>query len=89
MGWKRPDIHLCNPRHAGTTLTCFGTAAPFAFRLLPERSLTAGGRGIARLGADYWDGSHLDGFKTPVYFIGMPGTFFFWPGPEGADSSIR
>ncbi len=88
-GWKRPEIHLYNPRHAGTAMTCFGNATPFAFRLMMDRILTGGGKGVGRIGADYWGPVFLNGFKGTPWIVGMPCNFMLWPGPDGAESSIR
>jgi len=90
-GWKRPDVHLLNPRGGGTVLACGGTSAPATFRLVVDRALVAGCNGIARIAADYWDNVYFCGCKAWHYLIpGMAvASYVLWPGPGGAESSQR
>ncbi len=89
-GWRNPYLHMVNPRWGNTTACANGTSNPFAFRLLIDRALVAGHRGVARLGADYWSGTWLRGYgRLPYLYAGMPGAFLLWPGARGAESSAR
>ncbi len=89
-GWKTaPDrVNLWLPRHWNGIAVCWGTSSPFAYRVGIERALAAGAPGVGRAGADYWDGTWLHDFpRTP--YCGMPLLAVFWPGPGGAESSVR
>lgn len=88
-GWKREQLHLLYPRNQGSVITCFGTASPFTWRLLIDRALVAGTRGICRMGGDYWKRMWLKGFKGRMWMPGLPTMFCLWPGPDGAETSAR
>ncbi|KKK49214.1 hypothetical protein LCGC14_3137310, partial [marine sediment metagenome] len=83
-GWKNPRMHLVLPRVVNTVITVEGPSSPFSYRLAPERALIAAGRGLARIGADYWADTYHAGWRGGVQ-VGMPITAVLWPGPEGAE----
>jgi hypothetical protein len=88
-GWKPRSVNLVISRNYNDVWSAYGSSLPYACRVGPERALAGGGRGIGRIGADYWDSTWLDGHKTPRFMTGMPFLSLFWPGRDGADSSIR
>jgi len=88
-GWSHRYIHLLYPRNQGSVITCFGNASPFTWRLMMDRALVAGARGICRVGADYWKRTWLRGWKGRLWMPGLPCNFLLWPGPDGAESSAR
>ena len=88
-GWKRSNIHLLFPRNQGDVVTCWGPASPFVYRLMMDRVLVAGGNGVARLGAEYWDDTWYNGFKGRIWCPGIAGLMMLWPGPNGAEPSVR
>ncbi|HLX64044.1 MAG TPA: glycoside hydrolase domain-containing protein [Planctomycetota bacterium] len=89
-GWKiRDQILLCTPRVDCGAIVVNGTAAPWAFRIFPERSIFTGYQGTGRAGGDYWAKSYHDGCK---HYGGAPGFSIMkalWPGPDGAEPSAR
>jgi hypothetical protein len=87
-GWKNPELHLCLPRIMNTVLALKGTSLPYVYRLVTERAIAAGGRGVARLGADYWADAYQDGWSGGGQ-VGMSTVALFWPGPKGAEGSAR
>ena len=89
MGWKNKFLYLLLPRSGSSIVSSNGHSPPFVFRLMTDRALVSGLRGIGRLGADYWDDSFFDGMRVPGYAVGMPCTQLFWPGKSGAESSAR
>jgi len=88
-GWKRPDLWLTYPRYWGTVIDCSDYSTPFSNRLMMERAIVAGSRGIGRVGADYWGDTYLDGMRGQHYAVGVPNLFLLYPGANGADTSIR
>jgi hypothetical protein len=90
-GWANPKLEFLNPRGGGSVLCLPGNAPPFGFRLAVDRALTAGTRGLARIGTDYWSGAYYDGTRGGEVYLqpGMPVHALFWPGPEGAETSGR
>ncbi len=89
QGWKSKTTHLLNPRVGGTVFALHTTSLPFAYRVLPQRAVSLGRNGFARVGADEWDAVHYDGMSVPKWLTGMPVLFMLWPGPAGAQPSTR
>ncbi|MFO7900762.1 MAG: hypothetical protein R6V58_17095 [Planctomycetota bacterium] len=87
-GWKNPRLHLALPRIMSTTLALKGTSPPFAYRLVTERALIGGGRGVGRMGVDYWRDAYQDGWAGGGQ-VGMSVVAMLWPGPRGAESGAR
>jgi hypothetical protein len=88
LGWKNPELHVVFPRIENVVLTVDTFAEPLAFRVLPEKSLTAGFRGVGSLGFDYW-GNYAaawdrGGNNTNVNMLELA-----WPGPDGAEGTAR
>lgn len=88
-GWKGKYIYMLMPRSGSSIVSCNGHSPPFVFRLMVDRALVSGLSGIARLGADYWSDSYFNGARVPQYAVGMPCVQMFWPGPKGAEPSVR
>lgn len=89
-GWKPKNyIELYNPRGLGSVIGVFGYSLPFAYRLLPDRSLVVGTAGFARMGADYWNHIYMEGSRSTWCRPGMPIHSVFYPGKNGANSSAR
>ena len=91
-GWRRKDLWMVNPRAGCSVISANGHSPPFAYRMLMNRALVTGCRGIARIGADYWAGTFYLGYKGRAWAGSLPGmgcVGFFWPGPDGAESSQR
>jgi len=88
QGWRNPLLHLVLPRVVNNVITLEGPSSPFSYRLAPERAIICGARGIARMGADYWADTYHAGWNGGVQ-VGMPVTALLWPGPNGAESSVR
>jgi len=91
MGWRNPKLEFQNPRGGGSVLRLPGNAPAFGFRLAIQRALTAGCRGLGRVGADYWKESYYDGTRGGEVYLqpGMNTHVLLWPGRDGADSSAR
>ena len=89
QGWKSPALHVLNPRVGGTVFALHTTSHPFAYRVLPDRSIAFGRVGFTRLGADEWAAIHYEGMTLPKWLTGMPVLFTLWPGKDGAESSAR
>lgn len=88
-GWKSSVVNLNISRNYNDVWTCYGSSFPYACRVGPERALAGGGRGIGRMGADYWLSTWLDGHKPPGFMTGMPFLSLLWPGASGAETSVR
>jgi len=88
-GWKNPELWLTYPRYWGTVIDCADYSPPFSFRMLPDRALASGSRGIGRMGVDYWGRSYLGGMEKMTYPVGVPNLFLLWPGKRGPESSVR
>jgi len=91
-GWQRKDLCMINPRAGCSVISANGHSPPFAYRLLMDRALTAGTRGLARLGADYWDGVFYQGYEGRAWAGSLPGMGchgLLWPGKGGAEPSQR
>jgi len=54
-----------------------------------DRALAQGRTGFTRVGADEWAGIHYDGMDVPRWLTGIPVLFLLWPGPQGAETSVR
>jgi hypothetical protein len=89
MGWKSPAIHLLNPRAGGTAFAVHTTSLPFVWRVMPERALSWGRGGFTRVAVDDWGSLHYGGMVLPKWLTGIPVLHMFWPGKDGAESSIR
>ena len=91
-GWRRNDLALLNPRAGSSVVSANGHSPPLPYRLLMNRALAAGVRGVARMGADYWDGAFYQGYTGRAWAGALPGIgclSLLWPGEAGADSSQR
>jgi len=89
-GWKAltGPANCWLPRHWNSIAVTEGVSAPPSFRIGLERALVAGCPGMARVGADYWLATWLNG--TPMHpYAGMPISSVLWPGEDGAESSVR
>jgi hypothetical protein len=90
LGWKRPDMMVLNGRGGGTVTCLSGSYGAFGFRLVVDRALVAGVRGIGRIGADNWKGIYLDGFGGTGWLPpGLSVASLLWPGKDGAELSQR
>jgi len=89
MGWKSRTLHLNNPRPGGTCLALHTTSLPWACRLLADRCIAMGRCGFTRVGADEWAATHYDRMTVPRWITGVPVLFALWPGPSGAETSVR
>jgi len=92
QGWRHPNLFLLNPRSGCSVVSAHGHSPPFAYRMLMGRALAAGCRGIARIGADYWDGTFYRGYDGRAWPGSLPGMgclSLLWPGPDGAEPSQR
>jgi hypothetical protein len=88
MGWKNPVLHVVFPRVENSVLTVDTYSDPYAFRLLPERSIVHGGRGVGRMGFDFW-GNYAGGWDPGQNNSTMNMHDLSWPGPEGAEGTAR
>jgi hypothetical protein len=91
-GWRREDLWMINPRAGCSVVSANGHSPPFAYRMLTNRALVAGCRGIARIGADYWDDTFYQGYEGRAWAGSLPGmgcVGLLWPGPDGAETSQR
>ena len=91
-GWRHPNLFLLNPRSGCSVVSAHGHSPPFAYRMLIGRALAAGCRGIARIGADYWNGTFYRGYDGRAWPGALPGMgclSLLWPGPDGAEPSQR
>ena len=88
-GWKNPEVWVTYPRYWGTVIDCSDYSPPFSFRMLPDRAIAAGSRGIGRMGVDYWGRSYLGGMEKMTYPVGVPNLFLLWPGRDGPEPSVR
>lgn len=88
MGWKNPELHVVFPRIENHVLTVDTFAEPLAFRILAEKSLVHGARGVGSMGFDYWGNYgaawNRGGNNTDVNMLELS-----WPGPEGAEGTVR
>ncbi|HUT33622.1 MAG TPA: glycoside hydrolase domain-containing protein [Planctomycetota bacterium] len=90
LGWKRQNICLLNPRVLSSCATTEGHSPPFNFRLMVDRALVSGYNGIGRIGGDYWAGAYYDGCRVNAYHqAGFSVLKTLWPGPDGAEPSVR
>ncbi len=87
-GWKNPLLWLAYPRYWGTIIDCSDYSPPFCFRMMTERAVASGARGIGRVGADYWGDVYLRG-HVATYAVGVPNLFLLFPGKDGAETSMR
>ncbi|MGA2032745.1 MAG: glycoside hydrolase domain-containing protein [Thermoguttaceae bacterium] len=87
-GWKNPLLWLAYPRYWGTIIDCSDYSPPFCFRMMTERALASGARGIGRVGTDYWGDVYLRG-HVATYAVGVPNLFLLFPGKDGAETSMR
>ncbi len=91
-GWRRRDLCLLNPRAGCSVASGNGHSPPFAYRLLMDRALVAGCRGLARMGADYWDGVFYQGYSGRAWPGSLPGIgclSLLWAGQSGGEPSQR
>lgn len=87
-GWANDALHLSLPRTQNAVLCVIGGAVPYYWRIYPELALCGGARGIARIGADYWEQTCYDGWRGGGQ-VGLAVTGLFWPGKDEANSSAR
>ena len=87
-GWQNPLLWLAYPRYWGTIIDCSDYSPPFCFRMMTERALASGARGIGRVGADYWGDVYLRG-HVATYAVGVPNLFLLFPGKDGPETSMR
>jgi hypothetical protein len=87
-GWKNPLLWLAYPRYWGTIIDCSDYSPPFCFRMMTERALAAGARGVGRVGADYWGDVYLRG-HVATYAVGVPNLFLLFPGKDATETSMR
>ena len=89
-GWKAltGPINCWLPRHWNSIAVHEGVSAPAAFRIGLERALASGCPGMARAGADYWQQTWCYNSQLSPY-AGNPIVALFWPGADGAESSLR
>lgn len=85
-GWQESaNIGLLNPRRGGGLFGSDGCSPPFTFRLMTDRALAGGLRGVTRMGADFWSGAYREGFSGAAWAMpGMPCIILLWPGEQGA-----
>jgi hypothetical protein len=91
-GWKSDSdrVGLLNPRRGGGLFGSDGCSPPFTFRMMADRALVGGLKGVTRMGADFFDGVYREGYKGAAYAMpGMPCAKLFWPGDKGAEPSQR
>jgi len=88
MGWKNPQLHVVFPRIENTVLTVDTYSEPYAFRLLPEKGVVHGGRGVGRMGFDFW-GNYAGGWYPGGNNSTMNMHDLSWPGPDGAEGTAR
>lgn len=88
-GWKRSEHWLTYPRYWGTIIDCSDYAPAFSYRMMLDRAIAAGSRGVSRVGVDYWGKTYLDGMKGYTYPVGVPNLFVLWPGKDGPEPSVR
>jgi hypothetical protein len=89
-GWKNPYVHLLMPRTGGSIICVEGTSTPFTWRVMCDRALHSGMNGLGRMGADYFDGTWMDGFKGGEWLlVGRACVQTLWPGTDGVESSAR
>jgi len=89
QGWKSQTAHLTIPRIDSSVISLSTASHPFAFRMLPGRSLAMGRSGFFKMGADEWATAHWDGMRIPTWVVGQPVLFLLWPGEDGAEPSAR
>jgi hypothetical protein len=89
LGWKNSNMHLLSPRVDSTCISMHTTSYPFAWRVMPDQALARGRNGIARIAADGWAGTYFSGMAPRIWVTGLPILFTLWPGPQGAESSVR
>jgi hypothetical protein len=92
LGWKNPKYALTNPRAGSSVISANGHSPAFPYRLLPERALAVGYRGVGRMGADYWKEIFYSGVIGRAWAGAMPGIgclSLYWPGKKGAEPSQR
>jgi len=87
-GWKRPELWLAYPRYWGTVIDCNDYSPPFCFRMMTERAIASGARGISRVGVDYWGDAYLRG-HVATYPVGVPNLFVLFPGKDGPETGTR
>ena len=90
QGWKNPFIHLLMARTGGSVICVEGISTPFSYRVMCDRMIHCGFNGLGRLGADYFNGTWLSGFKGGYWcMVGRAAVQTLWPGPDGIESSAR
>jgi len=89
-GWKNPYVHLLMPRTGGSIICVEGTSTPFTWRVMCDRAIHSGMNGLGRMGADYFDGTWMDGFRGGEWLlVGRACVRTLWPGPDGVESGAR
>jgi len=81
-GWRNAGDVLF-PRHASEIQAVGRFESPMSLRWLAENTLVNGACGFARIGADYWPPFSFTNWYQP--FV----NFMLYPGPQGAEGSIR
>jgi len=81
-GWRNAGDVLF-PRHASEVMALGRFESPMSMRWLIENALVNGAAGVGRIGADYWPPFAFRNWYHP--FV----NFLFYPGPHGAESSVR
>ena len=86
------NISMAFPREgSGAALVKQGSSLA-VYRFNPERTLQSGLHGIGRVGADWW---YVPGRRRPLCGLGGQYNFsasimwFFHPGPDGAEPTVR
>ena len=87
-GWNLPMLHLSTPRWNNTIFCVNGDSPAISFRVAPDRPLYLGYSGTGRMAADYWGAMFHSGNKW-IYSAGFSVGDLLWPGPRGAESSVR
>ena len=81
-GWKNPQSALF-PRHASEIQAIGRLEPPMVYRWVTENALVNGACGFGRLGADFWPPFEFKCWYHPF------DQWLLWPGPEGADGTVR
>lgn len=89
-GWKNPYVFLLTTRLGGSVICVDGCAPPFPYRVMCDRALQCGFRGLGRVGADYFDNTWYDGCKASHWnMVGRSIVQTLWPGKTGVESGAR
>jgi hypothetical protein len=86
-GWSNPFYDLLMTRCGGSVICVEGISTPFTWRVMCDRAIYCGFRGLGRVGADYFDRTWFDGVQGGYWnMVGRAIVQSLWPGETCVDT---